>query len=30
LGIEFVDYGYRVMSSCLRQEGFFDQQEKGL
>lgn len=28
LGIEFVDYGYRVMSSCLRQEGFLINRKK--
>jgi len=28
LGIEFVDYGYRVMSSCLRQEGFVINKKK--
>ena len=28
LGIEFVDYEYRVMSSCLRQEGFLINRKK--
>ena len=28
LGIEFVDYGYRVMTSCLRQEGFVINKKK--
>jgi transposase InsO family protein len=28
LGIEFVDYGYLVMSSCLRQKGFLINRKK--
>lgn len=28
LGIEFIDYGYRVMTSCLRQEGFLINRKK--
>jgi putative transposase len=28
LGIEFIDYGYRVMSSCLRQVGFLINRKK--